>query len=781
MRLNKVYQTVLVNNRVRLCAEVSYDFPYDGHMNEVFYLDYPDSVKEFLVDSGDPWLVLFLPICAVLGEDLVIDNPIDPVLLEGCLEVLEIWQAWMPHLNIVTIKASNISKAISGERKTASFFSGGVDSMHTLLRHEDSPLSQRAEYVDDLISINGIFTPKKPLTEKDESWSMKCRIDAFADRLDKKAIHVHTNVWETHFRYTNSLNHSHVCLLAASALGIGKRYSRVLVPSSLTYDKMVPESSNPLTDRLWSTDKTKFIPDGSSFNRFQKISYLVNQNHDLSFLQVCSRDEALKNCSVCFKCVKTMLILEVLGCLDRCELFRNPTLDLKQVESIYCCTNYLLAEVEMIKSTAEDNGRQDVLLAIENMFLRSAWIDSARRLIKKMSMGIPISSVEVGMVEEILGVRSSPFCVENVRCAIDGFLNENVPFKNHLLEFLTPFSLSRGYLSEGGESGFLMLEHLLLSSSICHSSLHIELRDKQRELSWPEVIYIHGKPLYIGSKVMIEQLSIAGTTGGPTSFLVSKKNRALGHVDNFKSDKSLPPLPIEQEKKYSSDYSDYLCAPESADRYKVALKQIRQYSNNKTIKLIDLGCGNGALANYITDDFQYEGFDHNVAAVNAAQKKKYGCLVKPVFNLVDILGLVGNIDHSLKADVLMFGDLLGGALSSRSNGLASTPSQDKKFIFDCVQDHLVNSGLVSIVTPFYYDFYDSESFFQFAARRRSVLNESLPLHYLQPLTESMLPLPSVSDAVLRQKNKPLWYVNAKNNNHQDKQGMGVWCSLYRKA
>jgi hypothetical protein len=93
MRLNKVYQTVLVNNRVRLCAEVSYDFPCDGHRNEVFYLDYPDSVKDFLVDSGDPWLVLFLPICAVLGEDLVIDNPIDPVLLEGCSEVLEIWQA----------------------------------------------------------------------------------------------------------------------------------------------------------------------------------------------------------------------------------------------------------------------------------------------------------------------------------------------------------------------------------------------------------------------------------------------------------------------------------------------------------------------------------------------------------------------------------------------------------------------------------------------------------------------------------------------------------------
>jgi len=145
--------------------------------------------------------------------------------------------------------------------------------MHTLLRHEDSPLSQRAEHVDDLISINGIFTPKKPLIEKDESWSMKCRIDTFADRLDKKAIHVHTNVWETHFRYTNSLNHSHVCLLAASALGIGKRYSRVLVPSSLTYDKMVPESSNPLTDRLWSTAKTKFIPDGSSFNRFADFSH----------------------------------------------------------------------------------------------------------------------------------------------------------------------------------------------------------------------------------------------------------------------------------------------------------------------------------------------------------------------------------------------------------------------------------------------------------------------------------------------------------------------------
>ncbi|EGG95019.1 hypothetical protein IMCC1989_1964 [gamma proteobacterium IMCC1989] len=785
MRLDEVYQTIISDDTVRLCAEVSYDFPDDEKRGDLFYIDYPIGMKKYLVDSGDPWLVLFLPICAVIGEALVINKPVDPVLLEECLEILEIWHAWMPNLNVVDILATNLSKSIASENKTASFFSGGVDSMHTLLRHEDSPFAQRAEKVDDLILINGIFLPKKPLEEGDESWLMKCHIDTFAEKLGKQAINVHTNVWETKFRYTHSLNHSHVCLLAASALGIGKRYSRVLIPSSLTYDKLVPESSNPLTDRMWSTSATKFVPDGSSFNRFQKISYLVNKNHDLSFLQVCSRDEGLKNCSVCFKCIKTMLILDVLNYLKDCNLFREPELDLKKVESIYCCTHYLLAEIEMIKSMAADSGRRDILLAIDNMFSRSAWIDSARRLTKKMGMGGVLCHLEVKILEEILGVRNNRFCVESVRQSIDNFLNKNNLFKSYLFNLInSDFSLnaceSKGFISD-----FSMLEHELLSSSVCHSTLHLELKNKSRELSWPEVIYVRGDPVHIGNKKIKDQLLLAENVGFPTASASNKYVNSLHEKDRYLSRKKktihdLPSSLLNQEEKYLSDYSDYLCAPESSDRYKIALSQIKQYSENKKIELLDLGCGNGALANYISDNFLYRGLDNNKAAIDAALKKEYSVSIKPAFDVVDVLEWSGKVDGYPKANVLMLGDLLGGALFSMSSNQFSTTFDDKCFVTECISRHLVDGGLVSVVTPFYYDFYNTERFFQFAAQRRAVINESLPLQYLDLLIETVLPLPLVSDAILRQKNKPLWYVNAVNNNGKEKQGFGVWCTLYKK-
>src|ERR1041385_3585670 len=108
MELGKVYKEYRQNGRVRLCAEAL----YDSAEKDVFCFEYPAGLADSIVESGDPWLVLFLSISVVLGETLRITRPVDPLLLEGCLEVLEVWNCCMPHLPIIDVEAEKSAHRI---------------------------------------------------------------------------------------------------------------------------------------------------------------------------------------------------------------------------------------------------------------------------------------------------------------------------------------------------------------------------------------------------------------------------------------------------------------------------------------------------------------------------------------------------------------------------------------------------------------------------------------------------------------------------------------------
>src|SRR6185369_13395024 len=87
-----------------------------------------------LVASGDPWLAWLTPLAATIGEPLRIRVPCDATLLAGAREALAVWATWFPALTVVTLTADAVAEGARGTR-TASFFSGGVDSYFTALSH----------------------------------------------------------------------------------------------------------------------------------------------------------------------------------------------------------------------------------------------------------------------------------------------------------------------------------------------------------------------------------------------------------------------------------------------------------------------------------------------------------------------------------------------------------------------------------------------------------------------------------------------------------------------
>ena len=79
--------------RVRLVGRVRYDS--DG-FEEAIWFDLPEALRPQITSSGNPWLVLLLPLAVSLGEPLRLEIPVDPVLLERCHALLDVWHAWYP-------------------------------------------------------------------------------------------------------------------------------------------------------------------------------------------------------------------------------------------------------------------------------------------------------------------------------------------------------------------------------------------------------------------------------------------------------------------------------------------------------------------------------------------------------------------------------------------------------------------------------------------------------------------------------------------------------------
>ena len=66
----------------------------------------------------------------------------------------------------------------------------------------------------------------------------------------------------------------------------------------------------------FSTETLKIYSGGGALSRFEKCKALLDFAPAQEFLQVCV-DDSGGNCGRCFKCVRTMLILDALGGLDK--------------------------------------------------------------------------------------------------------------------------------------------------------------------------------------------------------------------------------------------------------------------------------------------------------------------------------------------------------------------------------------------------------------------------------------------------------------------------------
>jgi hypothetical protein len=305
-----------------------------------------------------------LPWACKIGEPIHLPLPVDPLLIDNLRGLQRMWRSWYPNLSEVDIIAPLRANAPADPlvpKKTAAFFSGGIDSLFTLVRHNDELRGDGSSLIDDLICVAGFNTSLEDFEDLQNS------LRPMAERFGKRLVPIATNI-----RYSRQtvvtpysdgylMNHlAHGAALAAIASILGKRYKEVYIAATHSYEHLIPWGSHPLTDPLFSSRGLRITHDATSFSRVKRTATVAQSDAALEGLHVCWRDLKEGNCSRCQKCLRTMSTLDLLGAKDRGKTFDWSHYSIAALSRVWLHDRNDVIYFIEIAEAARQKGRDDI-------------------------------------------------------------------------------------------------------------------------------------------------------------------------------------------------------------------------------------------------------------------------------------------------------------------------------------------------------------------------------------------------------------------------------------
>lgn len=293
--------------------------------------------RDLISASADAALVALLFPAMVRGENIEIKAPVSEELYYHLTRSVQaIFRAVFPGLNKVQIKPRELSTSHQQAQGVATGFSGGIDSFCVLADHyyaDNVPDGFRLTHLlfNNVGShgaggealFNKRFSRVKSLSKK-----IGLPIVAVNSNLDSFYVDLGYAFVDTHTPRNVSVAH----LLKD---GIGRYYYASTYDYTATgiSEREIPQCE-PFLLPLLSTKSMDVIASGSEYTRVEKTLKVaeIEDSHDL--LDICVKaNQAEKvdaiNCSTCWKCMRTLLRLEIAGLLDKydrmfdLELYRS--------------------------------------------------------------------------------------------------------------------------------------------------------------------------------------------------------------------------------------------------------------------------------------------------------------------------------------------------------------------------------------------------------------------------------------------------------------------------
>lgn len=258
--------------------------------------------------ASDAFFVIGHRIALAHGASLAMTSPVSQRLVVGAGSLADIFTLWWPDRDIagsqlqVTVRQDD--PALPPARGLATCFSGGVDSMYSLLNPPRELTHAVFVHGFDISLTRDTFHSK-----------VSARLNQLADETGVIMLQPTSNVRDLVDDHTTWGYHLHGAAIAGVGILLAGVVDELLLPSSGSSLHIgTRNGSHHATDRLLSTDYLTVTHHGTGVSRIDKTALIAQNPSALRTTRPCYRSYSAYNCGECMKCIRTSLDMEVIGC-----------------------------------------------------------------------------------------------------------------------------------------------------------------------------------------------------------------------------------------------------------------------------------------------------------------------------------------------------------------------------------------------------------------------------------------------------------------------------------
>lgn len=308
----------------KLVVEITSDFQRKDSYDTMWIAVKNKNAHMLTTDSYNAFLLYPLYMAMYYKSDLHLHGQVSKTLYNNVNSYLQsILTSFSDELHRVNVIVDGFGEVEGNHDIVGTGISGGVDSLSTIYAHY-------VKETDPKKKINGLFMlnwgwhgePDDPAARifYEERWA---DMRATADDIGLPFYEVDSNVGSfLRLGDKNSYFKIYSCIFALEK-AIGKYY----ISSSLSYQEILKwnwssrdrdwsEYADPYAIPLLRSERLELISDGCQYKRTEKTELISNWSVARKHLNVCCKNDSSKNCSVCHKCLRTLMPLEAMGKLD---------------------------------------------------------------------------------------------------------------------------------------------------------------------------------------------------------------------------------------------------------------------------------------------------------------------------------------------------------------------------------------------------------------------------------------------------------------------------------
>lgn len=288
----------------------------EGRREEAWFSVEAEYGQYLTEDRADAFVVGFLTTAMRLGEDIQCDAPITRRLYyQLTTYLIPSMAANMEIYHAISIRAPLTDAPLPCEKAVATGWTGGVDSMYTLIQHLHAREPSRR--------LTHLLVANVGTLESEDNRAMLAYMTGKARRgiageLGLGVVSVDSNLQilqQEHFLAVAAFR------LPAAVLALQKLFGAYYNSAGYEFHRFSFEQTNSAYYELlplscFETDTTVFYSTGGQTPRIRKLQALSDYPLAQKYLHPCIYAEGI-NCGKCGKCVRTMGALYALGTLEK--------------------------------------------------------------------------------------------------------------------------------------------------------------------------------------------------------------------------------------------------------------------------------------------------------------------------------------------------------------------------------------------------------------------------------------------------------------------------------